>query len=429
ASATGSASIGVYKPDGSLDHAMQQGAYGPLSDATDHAGAINLFESSSIGKLDPLTGPAIVKWELSLSDVANLALAGQNAPYNHLIGAWNPQTGAPLTAFPRITDDFQFLSASNIANVNGGAANQVIAGTGLGLLHAYDGLTGTDATGFPKVTGGWLFAPATLSDDGRIADITREGYLFEWSQPSLPRCQSEWPSFRHDPQQTGNYDKDGTAPSTPTDLAASGGQLTFKAPGDDGQCGTADHYEIVTSGSPIDPTNFAGGTPLANPPAPQSFGTTQSYALPAHQRYVAIRAIDDAGNVGWSAQVDTNPGTTGDGGGGGGNGGGNGNGGGPGAGGPGGAPDTQITGTDISGHHASFDFTGSGGQPPLGYECKLKRPRRAGHRRSKPAFRSCDSARSYSGLADGRYRFLVRAVDSIGQADPTPALRKFRISG
>ena len=34
--------------------------------------------------------------------------------------------------------------------------------------------------GFPKVTGGWLFAPAALSDDGRMAGITREGFLFEW---------------------------------------------------------------------------------------------------------------------------------------------------------------------------------------------------------------------------------------------------------
>ena len=305
ASTTGSASIGVYKPDGSLDHAVQQAVYGASSDATDRTGTINLFESASIGRLDPATGPAIVKYGLSLSDVANLLLTGQNVPYNHLIGAYNAQTGLPLPAFPRITDDFQFLSSSDVANVNGGAANQVLAGTGLGLLHAYDGATGLDVSGFPKVTGGWLFAPAALSDDGRIADITREGYLFEWNQPSLPRCQSEWPSFRHDPQQTGNYDKDGTAPSTPTNLALTGGQLSFKAPGDDGRCGTADHYEIVTSKAPIKPVNFSGATPLANPPAPQPAGTTQTYTLPAHQRYVAIRAIDEAGNVGWSAQLDT----------------------------------------------------------------------------------------------------------------------------
>jgi Subtilase family len=414
ASTTGSATIGVYKPDGSLDHAVQQAAYGPASDATDRTGTINLFESASIGKLDPLSGPAIVKYGLSLSDVANLALSGQNAPYNHLIGAYNAQTGVPLPAFPRITDDFQFLSASDIASVNGSSTNQVLAGTGLGLLHAYDGATGLDISGFPKVTGGWLFAPAALSDDGRIADITREGYLFEWNQPSLPRCQTEWPSFRHDPQQSGNYDRDGTAPSSPSDLAVSAGQLTFKAPGDDGRCGTADHYEIVTSSQPIQPVDFDGATPLAGPPMPQSADTPQAYTLPAHQRYIAIRAIDDAGNVGMRAQIDTQ--TSGGGSGGGGAGGGQGFG-----------PDTQITGVHRRGHAATFQFTGSGGQPPLSFQCSLRRSHHGAHRsRKRRRWSSCSSPTAYSNLRPGRYRFRVRAVDATGQVDSSPAKRKFR---
>ncbi|MGO8126738.1 hypothetical protein ACC728_38155, partial [Rhizobium ruizarguesonis] len=79
-------------------------------------------------------------------------------------------TGQPLPAFPTITDDYQFLSASNVAKVDPDSpANQVLAGTGLGLLHAYDGATAADAPGFPKVTGGWLYAPAALSADGRMA--------------------------------------------------------------------------------------------------------------------------------------------------------------------------------------------------------------------------------------------------------------------
>ena len=138
-----------------------------------------------------------------------------------------------------------------------------------------------------------------------MADITREGYLFQWNMPKLPKCQTEWPSFRHDPQQSGNYDRDGTPPSTPTRLADVGGKLLFDAPGDDYRCGTASRYEIVTSSSPITPSNFADAKPLAKPPKPQPAGTQQSYTLPTHQRYVAIRAIDDVGNVGWDAQLDT----------------------------------------------------------------------------------------------------------------------------
>ena len=61
------------------------------------------------------------------------------------------------------------------------------------------------------MTGGWLFSPAALAEDGRMADITREGWLFQW-QTEAPACQPQWPSFRHDQQDSGNYDRDGTPP-------------------------------------------------------------------------------------------------------------------------------------------------------------------------------------------------------------------------
>ncbi|MDX6604818.1 MAG: cell wall-associated protease [Solirubrobacterales bacterium] len=305
-STTGSAGIEEHAVDGTLIRNVQQASYGAGSDATDRTGTINLFESASLGKLLPgEASPAIVKYGLSLGGVANLALAGQNAPYNHLIGAYNSETGTALPAFPRVTDDFQFLSSSNVAKVVPGETNQVIAGTGLGLLHAYDGLTGLDAAGFPKVTGGWLYSPAALSSDGRIAAITREGYLFEWNQAQMPACQTEWPSFRHDQQGSGNYDRDGTPPGRPGKLALEGETLRFDAPGDDEGCGTATSYEVVSSKMPITPAGFAAARPLAGAPKPGPAGTRESFALPAHDRYVAVRAIDEEGNVGWPAQIDT----------------------------------------------------------------------------------------------------------------------------
>jgi hypothetical protein len=305
ASTTGSATIGIYDTAGNQVRAVQQGAYGPGSDATDRSGTINLFESASIGDLTGSGALDVVKYGLSLSDVTNLLLTGQNTPYNHLIGAYDAQSGAPLPAFPRVTDDFQFLSSSDIAKVHPGQANQVLAGTGLGLLHAYDGITGLDAAGFPKVTGGWLFAPAALSDDGRMADITREGFLFQWNLPDLPKCQGQWPSFRHDQQQSGNYDRDGTQPYRPTGLHLDGAALAFTAPGDDYGCGTADHYQVATAGHRITPTNFADARRLGDEPQPRPSGTEQRYAVPpSHDRFVAIRAVDEAGNVGWVANFD-----------------------------------------------------------------------------------------------------------------------------
>src|SRR5205807_6901318 len=155
---------------------MQQtgaSAFGPASDTTDRTGALNLFESASVGDVLGTGTPDVVKYELSLGQAANLLLAGQNFPYNHLIGAFDAATGAPLPAFPTVTDDYQLLSADNVAKVDPALPeNQVVVGTGLGLLHAYDGATGLDVPGFPKVTGGWLIAPASLSYDGRMADVT-----------------------------------------------------------------------------------------------------------------------------------------------------------------------------------------------------------------------------------------------------------------
>lgn len=291
ASATGSATIGVYGVDGTLRRGIQQGIPGPAA-AADGAlpvGSINLFESASLGKLIPGENPAVVKYGFGLPGVANLLLVGQNLPYNHLIGAYDSSTGVSLPSFPRVTEDFQFLSSSNIANVNGSkTSNQVLAGTGLGLLNAYDGVTGANAEGFPKVTGGWLFAPAALSNDGRMAAITREGYLFEWGMPDIPECQSEWPSYRHDQQQSGNYDRDGTPPGPLKDAAVSDGTLNFKATGDDAECGIADRYEAVTSDSPIPrPTSVMPAPCRARQPRVRPARPSRSNSVP---RIVTLRS-------------------------------------------------------------------------------------------------------------------------------------------
>ncbi|MGI8556945.1 MAG: S8 family serine peptidase [Solirubrobacteraceae bacterium] len=289
-------------PNGSTTRTLQQNAYGPGSNAVDRVGSLNLFEGSSVGDLLGIGMPAVVKYQTTLSAAADLLLVGQNVPYNHLIGALDAATGAPLPSWPRITDDYQFLSSSTIAKMSsaGLPANQVLAGTGLGLLHAYDGASGADLASFPKVTGGWLFAPAAISSDGRLADITREGFLFEWKS-SQPACQSEWPSFRHDQQGSGNYNRDGTPPAAPASgtLASSGASaylLSFTAPGDDGFCGTAASY--VTR---IDGVLRDLGT---GPPGPGGSTFSKNLSLPAGARKLSVQARDAAGNLGQAATFD-----------------------------------------------------------------------------------------------------------------------------
>ncbi|MEA2201647.1 MAG: cell wall-associated protease [Solirubrobacteraceae bacterium] len=302
ASATGGA-LEELSPTGQVLRTMQQTgsqAFGASSDATDRSAAINLFESASIGDLLGTGTPDVVKYELSLSQAANLLLVGQNFPYNHLIGAFDGATGATLPAYPTVTDDYQFLSANNVAELEPQLpTNQILAGTGLGLLHAYDGASGLDIAGFPKQTGGWLAAPAALSFDGRLADVTREGYLFEW-QTNAGACQPEWPSFRHDQQGSGNYNHDGTPPNAPAGitLAALGGgryRLGFTAPGDDGPCGAPATYLTRVNGRIVDlglGAPPAGGTPVS-----------AEVTLASGARTLSIQARDEAGNTGHTASV------------------------------------------------------------------------------------------------------------------------------
>ena len=79
------------------------------------------------------------------------------------------------------------------------------------------------------------------------------------------------------------------------------------------------------------------------------------------------------------------------------------------------APDTTINSnpsnpTNIT--SASFSFSGTdSGTGIASFECKLD----AG------SFGSCTSPQSYSSLADGSHTFQVRAIDGVGNVDPTPA--------
>ncbi len=297
-STTGGA-VSTYDTRGHVVTSMDQEGRG-LGNSTQNTAQLNLFEYASVGKLTGIGNPDIVKYGITLGQAANLLLVGQNVPYEHLIGAYDAGTGKPIPGYPTVTDDYQFLSSSNVAKVAPGSTNQVLAGTGLGLLHAYDGLSGQDAPGFPKVTGGWLFAPSALSDDHRVADITREGYLFEWGAPGAPSCQTEWPSFRHDPQQTGNYNADGTPPGAPqaltlTPLGRSRYRLAFTSPGDDGLCGTAASYLVEVNGRLVDLTL---GRPVAGG---QRF--SRDVTLPAGFTSFSLRARDEAGNTGAPAII------------------------------------------------------------------------------------------------------------------------------
>ncbi|MCO5316313.1 MAG: hypothetical protein M9938_09165 [Solirubrobacterales bacterium] len=86
---------------------------------------------------------------------------------------------------------------------------------------------------------------------------------------------------------------------------------------------------------------------------------------------------------------------------------------------PVGAPGTRITGDRVKRGKrlAVFRFSGSGGVGALKFECRLDRGR----------WRICRSPKTYRYLKKGRHLFAVKAVDSRGRADVTPARLRFKV--
>ena len=149
---------------------------------------------------------------------------------------------------------------------------------------------------------GTLDASSSARKD--VVSITRSGTLAVYSTPAAACSPSSSPRFHHDDWNSGNYTTDAVTPGKPYHVRLRHRVLSFTAPGADLLCGTAAGYQAVRSASPITPQSFAQGTPVPGAPTPAAAGTAQSFALPAGTTgYVAIRAVNAAGNVGLPAVV------------------------------------------------------------------------------------------------------------------------------
>ena len=78
-------------------------------------------------------------------------------------------------------------------------------------------------------------------------------------------------------------------------------------------------------------------------------------------------------------------------------------------------PETAITGVSVSGTTARISFVS---EPPSStFQCRL----------DGGGFTSCASPREYRGLSKGTHTVQVRAIDSAGRVDPTPAEQAFTV--
>jgi CSLREA domain-containing protein len=83
-------------------------------------------------------------------------------------------------------------------------------------------------------------------------------------------------------------------------------------------------------------------------------------------------------------------------------------------------PQTKIaSGPKGESHNTTAKFAFTSTVKGSTFQCKL----------DKGKFKTCKSPKKYKGLKPGKHVFQVRAVNSSGKADPTPAKRKFTVLG
>ena len=279
------------------------------AETVDKSKVLNLFENPILAEFDDVPGLDVIKGGLTLNQLVNIGVAvGQNLPYNHVVQAWNGDSGVMLPGFPQAVEDFQLLSSPAVADVAGGSEQEILLGTGLYLLRSINA-QGDEEDDFPKFTGGWIFAVPTMGDadnDGNldVATLTREGYAFAWST-DRPACggNDQWWTSRHDEWSTGAHGTDTRPPGVAEDLKAKrdGDQteLTWKAPGDDHLCGQAERYRILASRKPIDGPGdgqaVGSDTEASDEPGDEVAATAD---LPNGTKFVAVLYQDDAGNWG-----------------------------------------------------------------------------------------------------------------------------------
>jgi hypothetical protein len=256
----------------------------------------------------------VIKGGLGLAGAANLLAPNQNLPFNHAVQAWDPASGEYRPGFPVATDDFQLLSQPAIAKV-GGQGRQALVGTGLYQLHAY-GEGSAEPPGWPKFTGGWLFATPSVGDmdgDGKldVTTATREGFAFAW-RTDVDACggdsptNDEWWTFHHDEHGTARYGHDARPPGAPRALERTRTRnrvrLEWQAPGDDWLCGRAARYRIVAAKGPIDGPE--DGQVLTAVDAGQAGGfVSRTVTLPGGTTHLGVVYRDEAGNWGHAADV------------------------------------------------------------------------------------------------------------------------------
>jgi len=227
------------------------------------------------------------------------------------IGGWNPSlpTAQSLIGWPAEVNDLQFLTGPVIGQIAARGGQAVIGGTSSLDLAALRTGGAPAGPAWPKLTGDWTVATPALGSLGTLDDrrgagkvvvsITRSGVLSVYRTAAAACSPSSSPRYHHDDWNSGDYGLDAAPPGRPVRVGAAHGRLRFVAPGGDLMCGRAARYELVTARHAITAANFGSARRLRITLRPAPAGTLQVLRVPRGAlRYLALRAVDAAGNVG-----------------------------------------------------------------------------------------------------------------------------------
>jgi MYXO-CTERM domain-containing protein len=206
AHSTGGA-VAVFSPAGEKlwETDTSRSTYGEGSNASDSS-VLPLINSPSVGDVDGDGVLDIVTGATGIGYMLSGLEGGTRVHFDHMVAAWSGVDGTFLAGWPRVIDDLPFFLNPAVADIDGDRQMEVIAGTGGGLVHAWNA-DGDSPSGWPKLVGGWVIASPAVGDvdgDGNLDVVlgTRDGYLFAWTTASPAGASAAWPQLGHDPQHT-----------------------------------------------------------------------------------------------------------------------------------------------------------------------------------------------------------------------------------
>lgn len=185
------------------------------TNSTDTGLTVAAFGGPALGDLQGAGGLDVAAPTTGLGRALDTLLPNDQPGDNQLTG-WSGRTGRQLPGYPRVTSDLAFFVTPAVADVDGDASNEIVAGNGVQMLDAVGTRRGPDGAGagshipagWPKLTGGWTIGTPGLGDwdgDGRaeLAITRRDGELLVWALPTAADTIGPWARFGGGPRNAG----------------------------------------------------------------------------------------------------------------------------------------------------------------------------------------------------------------------------------